>query len=727
MKLIKLELKNFLGWKKASLDLSKCDGIVSILGAYNGDVSKSNGVGKSSIITAISFSLFGKTAVSNISSLIHTGADSFKVSLEFEYKNERYLITRSKKQNGSQIKKFIKINTKEIIKQEPYEYMNISPEIWHNTIYSAQGNMAGFTKLTPAGRKDILSKIFSLDSYLKLERTTRDIANNLIRKKDTVKGKLEQISAHISNLELRIASIDYKNIEENICFLKEKLINQESKQKELNDKLIKYEKDFSQYVSLKNKIEELHIKKEHIQEQLSNVEESYAENISQYEIKLKEFSDLDKNDIENKLQILKNELAKLNILENSNHDLLKQISKYGEEIAILNNRLIDIKNKSTELSNTLEKYKQLGNVCPTCGSEISIDKINEYTALIYSDIEKLYTERNAILEKLKEFENKKIELNNIYTANINKLSEKYTIENELRKMEKNLQDIAMADNYRDLLSKLRLKLQQEKTFLETELKSVDASIQSFINELQNYSDLTSNRNKISVELDNVRETIKEINEDIISQQKELAEYNILRNEIDLEKKSYAELEKEIIEIELELKTYTTLSDAFGPNGIPVLILENNLAELQYYMDEYISKLSFGKISVKFKTIKEGKTGDKDTLEIEVSDDKGSRPLESYSGGEKVRIYLALRLALMKMLTKKQNLDFNILIIDEIAELDDSGLQMFNAVLNMIAKDFSQIFIVSHLSELKSSIGSNLVLYKNIYNELEEILYDNKRL
>ena len=60
MKIKKIEISNFYSIKKASVDFTKFDGLVQIEG-HNKDTGDSNGAGKSAIIEAVVWGLFGKT------------------------------------------------------------------------------------------------------------------------------------------------------------------------------------------------------------------------------------------------------------------------------------------------------------------------------------------------------------------------------------------------------------------------------------------------------------------------------------------------------------------------------------------------------------------------------------------------------------------------------------------------------------------------------------------
>ena len=105
--------------------------------------------------------------------------------------------------------------------------------------------------------------------------------------------------------------------------------------------------------------------------------------------------------------------------------------------------------------------------------------------------------------------------------------------------------------------------------------------------------------------------------------------------------------------------------------------------------------------MKVSTEKNLKTTDalSDTLEIVIRDGVLERPYSMYSGGEKYRIDMAIRLALSKILARRNNFRLETLIVDEPAGLDSEGLNSFKDTICKLSKDFKKIFVVSHLTEL----------------------------
>ena len=100
------------------------------------------------------------------------------------------------------------------------------------------------------------------------------------------------------------------------------------------------------------------------------------------------------------------------------------------------------------------------------------------------------------------------------------------------------------------------------------------------------------------------------------------------------KKAFA-IERE--EISLQTGRYKTLERAFGKDGVPALLIEQALPEIEMKANEILGRLSDDAMHLHFETqtkYKDDKRKDlRETLEIQVSDGAGLRDYEMFSGGE----------------------------------------------------------------------------------------------
>jgi exonuclease SbcC len=138
--------------------------------------------------------------------------------------------------------------------------------------------------------------------------------------------------------------------------------------------------------------------------------------------------------------------------------------------------------------------------------------------------------------------------------------------------------------------------------------------------------------------------------------------------------------------------------AFSRKGVPAAIIETVLPEIQEIANQYLTKMSENTLEIHFQTTETLKNGEtKDTLEIEVFDGTTWRPLETFSGGEKFRVSLSIRLALSRILANKSGVELQLLILDEPGlALDPSGRESLVSTIKSLSAFFSRIIIMSHL-------------------------------
>lgn len=184
-------------------------------------------------------------------------------------------------------------------------------------------------------------------------------------------------------------------------------------------------------------------------------------------------------------------------------------------------------------------------------------------------------------------------------------------------------------------------------------------------------------------------------------------------------KEVKELENRLQEAQKKYRIYQELTVAFGKNGIPSLMIENILPQLQDEANHILNSLTGSQLSVQFLTQKPKANSSKksnpqykDTLEIIISDTQGTRSYETYSGGEAFRINFAIRLALSRILAQRSGTRLQLLIVDEgFGTQDAEGCDRLIAALNEIASEFACILMVTHVNQFKEAFQTRIEVYK----------------
>jgi len=168
--------------------------------------------------------------------------------------------------------------------------------------------------------------------------------------------------------------------------------------------------------------------------------------------------------------------------------------------------------------------------------------------------------------------------------------------------------------------------------------------------------------------------------------------------------------------------YKDLAQAFGKKGIQALLIETALPEIEVEANRLLGRMTDNRMHVKIETQRETKKGNViETLDINISDELGTRSYEMFSGGEAFRINFAIRIALSKLLAKRAGAPLPTLIIDEGFGTQDSvGLERIKEAINSIQDDFDKIIVITHIEELKDAFPTRIDVIKTAQGSTIEI-------
>jgi exonuclease SbcC len=163
----------------------------------------------------------------------------------------------------------------------------------------------------------------------------------------------------------------------------------------------------------------------------------------------------------------------------------------------------------------------------------------------------------------------------------------------------------------------------------------------------------------------------------------------------------------------ECGLYQELKEAFGKRGVPAMMIEAAVPEIEASANHLLTRMTGGRMHVRFNTQKEIQSGEtRETLDIQIADELGTRNYEMYSGGEAFRVNFAIRIALSQLLARRAGTQLQTLIIDEgFGVLDASGRERLVEAINAAQSDFQRILVVTHLDELKDAFPARIEITK----------------
>ena len=171
----------------------------------------------------------------------------------------------------------------------------------------------------------------------------------------------------------------------------------------------------------------------------------------------------------------------------------------------------------------------------------------------------------------------------------------------------------------------------------------------------------------------------------------------------------------LVQAQRRLLVHQELATAFGRNGLQALLIEHLLPQLEAETNHLLGRLSAHQLHVQFVTQRAGRSRQGkliDTLDIVIADAQGTRPYETYSGGEAFRVNFAIRLALARLLAQRSGTPLQMLIIDEgFGTQDREGCDRLIGAITAIAADFACILAVTHIPHFREAFETRIDVSK----------------
>lgn len=426
-----VRLENFLSHKDTTIEFS--DGLNVFIGK--------NGSGKSSVIDAITYALYGRHGRGVNSNIVRSNSDRGSVELGIIINNRDYNIYREFNSKGSPISislkedgRVIAIGGKarrgadeegiakriELLLGLSYDDVNIASII-------KQGELDAIIDLKPREIKEMINRLTELDRLDKAYEIFRDILDRfrermkseigydesdldrIEREMDDSEKGLSDANDRLNELkrEMDEKSIRKRDIEENLKTM-ELLKSRYDEYKHLHNTLSRYleskSKEYEKrYSEIRDVIREgrrmLSIAREEdvVKEEYNKIieiekkaeERSNLEQIKSVLVRKMDSTKREIEDIENRLK----RYSSIEVVEYDLHQIgmfIKDMSKKIEEI----NEHIGEMNKLMHDCNTMLK----DGVCPTCGREVDLD-VEERLEHIKRDLESLRRKREDLEER----------------------------------------------------------------------------------------------------------------------------------------------------------------------------------------------------------------------------------------------------------------------------------------------------------------------------------------
>ena len=671
----KIILDNIRSYEHEEIELSEGSTLLS------GDI----GSGKTSILLAIQFGLFGLQPGQRGSALLRNGKSEGSVIIEFEIDEKKILVERRLKKGKGITQDYSAItidgNKEEIsvseLKQRVLEILNYPSEfskkqnlLYKFTVYTPQEEMKEIILEDPEVRLNTLRHVFGIDKYKTIMENAVLLRSKLREEKRLMEGmtlNLEEEKKEIAEKEFELQKMKINTQELRKDFIlkfKEREIKEEEK-KEILKKIeerneIKQELGKSK-IMLLSKNENLYGNEKLVRDINKDIEDFKTLDFD--EKKIEEFERI--------------------ILENKREggDLNESNMKIGSEIESLKIKLEGNK----KLQDTMSDLK----TCPTCHQDV--DAIYRANVLnkAYNEISKskertleLEDEKKIVLKKLGDLENV-IFLNEKNLTDLKILKMRY---GGIHEKEERLKE----------LNKNNELFKKDILFLEKHLESLNDSLFKLL--------------KYDSIFEKKEEELKEaMRKEKISEIK-LAE---VKKEIEFYSNSILELKQKIKKIEetkIKLEYVTELENWINKRFVPVIsfmektVMNSLKKEFSKLFSEWFQILVPGDFIVRL--------SDDFTPIIEQQDYEIDYAY--LSGGERTAIALAYRLALNQVINSLMSKikTRELVILDEPTDgFSEQQLDKMRSVLEQL--NVKQLIIVSHEQKIEGFV-ENVIKFKKEY-------------
>jgi DNA repair exonuclease SbcCD ATPase subunit len=364
MKLKKLTAKNFLSFQEFSLSFDNS----FVIEGINIDEGGSNGSGKSAIIEAIIWGLYGENLRGvNQEQLLRYGSNSMSVSLHFD----DFTLTRTYNKEGSNA--YIVYNSKRItgVKNVNKFIEEKFGKFQDFMLFSCFTDKYRFSKLTETERKKLVERFVDLKRVDELLEKVKEKENEIKRELDNFSVKIKMIGSFIEqqkkellNVNEKLKLIEEEKIEEIDLNEYNKLQSLKQEKKNLELELLKYKKELE-----KIKQTEQALKKKVCPLCQRPLEEEKLKEIEQEHLKLVNEITKQSENINNSLEVISKEIERLKHLDKIDiKEYLRKLELKGQKKQLVEYKKVledTIQRKTEELKNYLkeeEKWKNLYEV-----------------------------------------------------------------------------------------------------------------------------------------------------------------------------------------------------------------------------------------------------------------------------------------------------------------------------------------------------------------------------
>lgn len=730
MKILRLYIKDFMCYEGAYIDFSEFNSAV-IIGKKENNDNIANGVGKSTIFNAIEYVFFNQSEFP-LEELIRDDTTLCRVVVDFVIEDQEYRLARTRTKKGSSDLVLLERNSQDGTLEEAYhsilgnfespwidkkdaqkywkdlsgsragdtekdlaKLIKINHKSFLSTTLFPQNDITGLATATPEKRKSILKEALNLAIYVKLEKIAKE-------KFGVLSKEAEKTSLLIANLgdpqkELEQCYTQIGSAEQNLSIKKKEL-------NKLEQEIVAYETIINELTNQLTKMEAQNLVLLEKEASFQSEKKSLENSIQDYQEKKVEVSK-SAHLLVSKVRDLKEQQTKLHVLDFSQIEpLTETISSFKEQITTHN----------TNIKRDLAEYEELkipmpdGAVCKHCRQSLNEE---HRKACKITDAERM----KALLNNMQEAKKAINQLSSESTKSQQTLNSLVASKQRLDKAE--LESISLdkeINHQRNLFKDYSSVFDKFKESLQEK----EAEILKVQEDLKNAS--TKEAKVIRQKIEDERSKKLALAQQMQALNKEIGHYSntlaVIQHTIEQKTKDAATkdaLEKQNSALSGKLNLYPTVIQSFSSTGVPKLIIQTVLDDLQIEANNLLSQLR-PDLQLTFSTEKTKGDGDQaDTLDIQYFVNGRKRYYKALSGAMRLAVSFSLKLGLSLLLQKMLGIDIKFLLLDEIDQpLDKASIDALVGIIKFFQKDLT-ILIITHNDRMNDKFSHTILVEQDI--------------
>jgi exonuclease SbcC len=682
-----VQLQNFISHGDTALKLD--NGLTIFIGH--------NGSGKSSVIDAITFALYGQHNRKSNKNLVKRGANSALVEVEMSVRGRRFKIVRALNSAGQLVnarlveykqdrevdivsgerKQFAESVAEEVSKILGLDYSKLSV-----AAVVQQGELNSIIQAQPKEFKELINSLFGLDRLDLAFDSMREVMQYF---RTELRKKVGYDDSEISNVEEQLQEA------RKVCRETQSvLIGLEEEKKYLQNKISGLENSIKEQ-------EPLHVK-------LTELESTRMALLNYVKKKKKEIE----SEVSEGTELVNNATKYLLIVKDK-HGLEEKLEEVREALSSIDEKLENTSSEIGRIEALIEvgsKLQVIDGKCPICKSPVAkiesflnVDHLEDDLKKKKKELENLTEEKHSLRAKEKEYRKKELEISNaesfLTSNNIRGVDDIKALEKEILESKYTLLSIP---------SELDTMQEVEKLAIDDFSKDLAMKILSLLKETKNFDD---------AKYEQMKNERKELVGKQLELEERIGEYKAKFEQAENESK---ELEIAINELEKAgtfVKLLETIRNSvYNRDGTVGMSLRTwALKTISKKASEYTAmfNMSISRLELTEKAR---------SISIECYGRSGAIDMESLSGGEKVAIALALRLGIAYVMGSGR-LDF--VILDEpTTHLDEERRKSLVRIITEAFRSglgpLSQMILITHDSEIFENAEVDSIYKFSMTNE-----------